>query len=44
MLQEQMVSARQGDETGARDAGGQLASCFEWNYGAVARMHGGPHI
>ena len=25
MLQEQMVSTGQGDETGARDAGGQLA-------------------
>jgi hypothetical protein len=39
MLQEQMVSPRQGDETGAADAGSQLAPCFEWNYAVVARVH-----
>jgi hypothetical protein len=39
MLQEQMVSAGQGDEAGARDAGGQLAPGFEWNHLVVPRMH-----
>ncbi len=29
MLQEQMVSTRQGDETGARNTGGQLAAGLE---------------
>ena len=32
MLQEQMVSTGQCDETGVRDAGGQLTPGFEWNY------------
>ena len=34
-----MVSARQGDETGARDAGGQLAPRLEGNHLVVAHMH-----
>ena len=39
MLQEQMVSTGQGDETGARDAGGQLAPGFEWNHLVVPHVH-----
>src|SRR5262249_34666929 len=39
MLQEQMVSTGQGDETGTRDAGGQLAPGFEWNYLVVPHVH-----
>ena len=34
-----MVSAGQGDETGARDAGGQLAPRLEWNDLVVPHMH-----
>ena len=34
-----MVPTGQGDKTGVRDAGGQLAPCFEWNYAVVARVH-----
>jgi hypothetical protein len=39
MLQEQMVSSGQGDETGVRDAGGQLAPGFEWNDQVVPHVH-----
>ena len=39
MLQEQMVSTGQGDETGARDAGGQLAPGLEWNHLVVPHVH-----
>ena len=39
MLQEQMVSARQGDETVAGDAGGQLAPGFHWNHLVVTHVH-----
>ena len=39
MLQEQMVSTGQGDETGAGDAGGQLASRLEWNHLVIPHVH-----
>src|ERR1700722_6912771 len=39
MLQEQMVSPRQGDETGPADAGSQLAPEFEWNDHVVPHVH-----
>ena len=39
MLQEQMVSTGEGDETGAGDAGGQLSPCLKWSYDVVPHMH-----
>ena len=39
MLQEQMVSTGQGNETGAGDAGGQLASRLERNHLVVPHVH-----
>src|SRR5580700_7405844 len=39
MLQEQMVSSGQGDETGARDACRQLAPCLDWSRDVASRMH-----
>ena len=39
MLQEQMISTGQGDETGAGDAGGQLASRLERNHLVVPHVH-----
>ena len=34
-----MVSTGQGDETSARDAGGELAAGFDWNHLVVPQVH-----
>jgi len=34
-----MVSTGQGDQTGARDAGGELAPGFDWNDLVVPHVH-----
>ena len=39
MLQEQMVSTGQGDETSARDTGGGLAPRLEGSHYVVSHMH-----
>ena len=39
MLQEQMVSTGEDDETGAGDASGQLAPGLEWSHELVTHMH-----
>ena len=39
MLQEQMVSTGQGNETGAGDAGGQLPPGLEGNHLVVPHVH-----
>ena len=39
MLDKQMVSTGQGDETGATDAGSQLAPGLEWNHLVVPHVH-----
>ena len=39
MLEEQMVSAREGDETGSPNACSQPATCLEWNHEVIPHMH-----
>src|SRR4029079_19067964 len=39
MLEEQMVSAREGEETASPNACSQRATCLEWNYEVIPHMH-----